>query len=94
MVLPVAYMAPTDWYRAYLACPEKVEIEGWESFEKQTCRNRCTISGSNGEEIRLSVPVKKVEHKQFTRDIETSLNLVPSPGPAALRTMPLTATRG
>lgn len=72
MVLPVAYLAPTDWYRAYLVCPEKVEIEGWESFEKQTCRNRCTISGSNGEEIRLSVPVKKVEHKQFTRDIEIS----------------------
>ena len=72
MTLPVAYMAPSDWYKAYLIAPETVEIEGWESFEKQTCRNRCTITGANGDEIRLTVPVKKVEHKQFTRDIEIS----------------------
>lgn len=68
MVLPIAYMAPKEWYRAYLAAPEEVEIEGLESFEKQTCRNRCTI----GKGIMLSVPVKKVEHKQLTRDIEIS----------------------
>ena len=78
MVLPVAYLAPTEWYRAYLVCPEKVEIEGWESFEKQTCRNRCSIakpsvvSNQQSDRIVLSVPVKKVEHKQFTRDIEIS----------------------
>jgi len=68
MVLPIAYMAPKEWYRAYLSCPEGVEIEGLESFEKQTCRNRCII----GDGIRLTVPVKKVEHKQLTRDIEIS----------------------
>ena len=61
----------------YLAAPEEVEIEGLESFEKQTCRNRCTISGTKDkctmyEGIMLSVPVKKVEHKQLTRDIEIS----------------------
>ena len=77
MVLPIAYMAPTEWYRVYLAAPEEVEIEGLESFEKQTCRNRCTISGTKDkctmyEGIMLSVPVKKVEHKQLTRDIEIS----------------------
>ena len=70
-------MAPIDWYKAYLINPAEVEIEGLESFEKQTCRNRCTISctkdgGAMSEEIRLSVPVKKVEHKQLTRDIEIS----------------------
>ncbi|MBR1717397.1 MAG: WbqC family protein [Paludibacteraceae bacterium] len=70
-------MAPTEWYRVYLAAPEEVEIEGLESFEKQTCRNRCTISGTKDkctmyEGIMLSVPVKKVEHKQLTRDIEIS----------------------
>ena len=71
MVLPVAYMAPADWYKAYLVQPEEVEIEGLESFEKQTCRNRCRISMPDGP-LTLSVPVKKVEHKQLTRDIEIS----------------------
>ena len=71
MVLPVAYMAPADWYRAYLADPESVEIEGSESFEKQTFRNRCLITTPDGP-LTLSVPVKKVEHKQLTRDIEIS----------------------
>ena len=79
MVLPIAYLAPADWYRAYLTNPEAVEIEGLESFEKQTCRNRCTIVIKNSkleiqnyELVRLTVPVKKVEHKQLTRDIEIS----------------------
>ena len=75
-VLPVAYLAPKEWYRNYLICPEEVEIEGLESFEKQTCRNRCLIKANgekaNGEGILLTVPVKKVEHKQLTRDIEIS----------------------
>ena len=61
-------MAPRDWYKAYLTYPEAMEIEGLESFEKQTCRNRALI----GKGIMLSVPVKKVEHKQLTRDIEIS----------------------
>lgn len=61
-------MAPRDWYKAYLTNPEAMEIEGLESFEKQTCRNRALI----GKGIMLSVPVKKVEHKQLTRDIEIS----------------------
>ena len=61
-------MAPRDWYKVYLTNPEAVEIEGLESFEKQTCRNRALI----GKGIMLSVPVKKVEHKQLTRDIEIS----------------------
>ena len=83
MVLPIAYMAPKEWYRAYLAAPEEVEIEGLESFEKQTCRNRCLIGDRFADRIQtaslteyrpimLSVPVKKVEHKQLTRDIEIS----------------------
>ena len=68
-------MAPKDWYKAYLTNPAEVEIEGLESFEKQTYRNRCLIGGTKdgcSEGIRLTVPVKKVEHKQLTRDIEIS----------------------
>ena len=58
---------------------EPATIEQMETFEKQTFRNRCTIRGKmdNGKWtmdnlIRLTVPVKKVEHKQLTRDIEIS----------------------
>jgi len=43
-----------------------------ESFPKQTMRNRCIIVDPKGEQIVLSVPVKKVESKQYTRDIEIS----------------------
>jgi len=71
MILPIAYMAPAEWYRAYLTNPTTVQIEGLESFEKQTCRNRCLISSPDGV-LTLSVPVKKVEHKQLTKDIEIS----------------------
>ena len=70
-------MAPRDWYKTYLINPKEVEIEGLESFEKQTYRNRCLIGCTKEqctmyEGIRLTVPVKKVEHKQLTRDIEIS----------------------
>ena len=61
---------------------EPATIEQMETFEKQTFRNRALIrgvtgcgapvTGTNGEYIRLTVPVKKVEHKQLTRDIEIS----------------------
>ena len=71
MTLPIAYLAPRDWYKAYLLHPEQVEIEGLESFEKQTFRNRCLITAPDGP-LTMSVPVKKVEHKQLTRDIEIS----------------------
>ena len=52
-------------------------IEQMETFEKQTFRNRalikCTKDGYTKDDvIRLTVPVKKVEHKQLTRDIEIS----------------------
>ena len=70
-VLPIAYLAPKDWYRVYLSNPAEIEIEGLESFEKQTYRNRCLITTPDGP-LTLSVPVKKVEHKQLTRDIEIS----------------------
>ena len=50
---------------------EPVMIEQMETFEKQTFRNRAIIT-AKGESILLTVPVKKVEHKQLTREIEIS----------------------
>ena len=69
MVLPTAYWAPASYFRQRL---EGAETEVMETFEKQTFRNRCLIRDPQGCMVRLTVPVRKVEHKQLTRDIEIS----------------------
>ena len=79
MAVATAYLGGMSYYRALM---HDLTVEQMESFEKQTFRNRCTIrgvtgyglqvTGTNSEYIRLTVPVKKVEHKQLTRDIEIS----------------------
>ena len=71
MILPTTYMGPVEWYRQFLANPSAVQIEVMESFPKQTYRNRCTITTPDGP-LTLSVPVKRVDSKQFTRDVEIS----------------------
>lgn len=50
----------------------KTRVEVMESFPKQTYRNRCLIIDPTGTSIMLSVPVKRVDHKQFTKDVEIS----------------------
>ena len=88
MILPTTYMGSVEWYRRFLANQSAVQIEVMESFPKQTYRNRCTISqaiGRKGDEARgerreakgwelltLSVPVKRADSKQLTRDVEIS----------------------
>lgn len=47
-------------------------MEVWESFPKQTFRNRCTIKTPQGERLTLTVPVKHCESKQYTGDVEIS----------------------
>ena len=71
MILPTTYMGPIEWYRQFLANPSAVQIEVMESFPKQTYRNRCTITTPDGA-LTLSVPVKRVDSKQLTRDVEIS----------------------
>ena len=77
MILPTAYLPPLSYMQALMS--EPATIEQMETFEKQTFRNRCLIKvqsdkvqSTKDELIRLTVPVKKVEHKQLTRDIEIS----------------------
>ena len=81
MVLPTTYLGSVEWYRRYFTNPQEVQIEVMESFPKQTYRNRCTISqaiGRKGDEaigkepLTLSVPVKRADSKQLTRDVEIS----------------------
>ncbi|MCQ2335501.1 MAG: WbqC family protein [Paludibacteraceae bacterium] len=73
MILPTTYWGTIGWWECFRATGEKdVQIEVMESFPKQTCRNRCTILDATGHPLVLSVPVKKVESKQYTRDVEIS----------------------
>ena len=75
-------MGSVEWYRQFLANPSAVQIEVMESFPKQTYRNRCTItvphdSQSNcqspiANRLTLTVPVKRADSKQLTRDVEIS----------------------
>ena len=71
MVLPTTYMGSVEWYRLFLANPSSVQIEVMESFPKQTYRNRCTITTPDGP-LTLSIPVKRADSKQLTRDVEIS----------------------
>lgn len=50
----------------------KIATEIMESFPKQTYRNRCIIVDPVGKPIVLTVPVKRVDSKQLTRDVEIS----------------------
>lgn len=75
MILPTAYLPPLSYIEALMS--EPATIEQMESFEKQTFRNRCLIRSTKDgctiyDLVRLTVPVKKVEHKQLTRDIQIS----------------------
>lgn len=70
MLLPTAYLPPLSYIQALMS--EPATIEQMETFEKQTFRNRALIRDAKADLVRLTVPVKKVEHKQLTRDIEIS----------------------
>ena len=71
IILPTTYLGSMDWYKQYLSNPSEVMIEVMESFPKQTYRNRCTITTPDGL-LTLSVPVKRADSKQLTRDVEIS----------------------
>ena len=71
IILPTTYLSSIDWYKHFLTSPSEVQIEVMESFPKQTYRNRCTITTPDGP-LTLSVPVKRADSKQLTRDVEIS----------------------
>ena len=84
IILPTTYLGSVEWYRRFLANPLDVQIEVMESFPKQTYRNRSTITLpcnelkveslklKGKEQLTLSVPVKRADSKQLTRDVEIS----------------------
>ena len=71
IILPTTYLGSVEWYKRYFTNPAETMIEVMESFPKQTYRNRCTITTPDGL-LTLSVPVKRADSKQLTRDVEIS----------------------
>jgi len=71
-LLSTTYFGPVQWYQK-LYRHEEVQIEQWESFQKQTYRNRCLIAMTQGVQA-LTVPVERREgEKEDTiRDIRIS----------------------
>lgn len=56
-LLSTTYFGPVQWYQK-LHRAESVEIEQWESFQKQTYRNRCLIATTQGVQA-LTVPIER-----------------------------------
>ncbi len=61
MVLSTAYLPPIEWYY-HLATKENSKIEGYENFEKQSYRNRTTITTPNGV-LALVIPIQSTANK-------------------------------
>lgn len=57
MVYPALYNGPVNYY-ARLIREHDIVLEQFDSYSKQTYRNRCRIMGPNGV-LTLSIPVKK-----------------------------------
>ena len=68
-LLSTTYFGPVQWYQK-LYRHEAVEIEQWESFQKQTYRNRCLIATTQGVQA-LTVPIERGT-SQLIRDIRIS----------------------
>jgi len=56
-LLSTTYFGPVQWYQKLYRYDE-VEIEQWESFQKQTYRNRCLIATTQGVQA-LTVPIER-----------------------------------
>lgn len=68
-MLSTTYFGPIQWYQK-LYRAEHVIIEQWESFQKQTYRNRCLIATTNGIQA-LTFPVEHSD-SQLIKDIRLS----------------------
>jgi hypothetical protein len=62
LVFPALYNAPINYY-ARLSGQSAVVLEQYDSYTRQTYRNRCRIMGPNGL-ITLSIPVVKAQEKK------------------------------
>ena len=71
ILIETAYLPPIG-YMAEVAAAGSAVIELFETYTKQTCRNRAEIYGPNGKQT-LSIPVIKINgNKTITKDIRLS----------------------
>ncbi len=63
VIFPTTYFGPISWYRCWLNDTDAL-IEQYETFPKQTIRNRCQIMGSNGVQT-LTIPVERQHGRQI-----------------------------
>lgn len=68
-IFTTAYLGPVHYYARFMQY-YKVQVEQYDSYIKQSYRNRCAIYGANGL-LNLSIPVvKKHKQKTLVRDTE------------------------
>jgi hypothetical protein len=74
VLLSTTYFGPIQWYQK-LNRADEAWIERYESFQKQTYRNRCIIATTQGTQA-LTVPVERSNSQssipQFLKDIRIS----------------------
>lgn len=69
-LLQTTYFGPIQWYQK-LYRYDHCLIEQYDSFQKQTYRNRCVIATANGVQA-LTVPVEHSDDKMLTKDLRIS----------------------
>ena len=69
VLLSTTYFGQVQWYQK-LHRAEYVQIERWESFQKQTYRNRCLIATTQGIQA-LTVPIER-KSVNYIKDIRIS----------------------
>ncbi len=70
VLLQTTYFGPIQWYQK-LNRSETCLIEQYDSYQKQTYRNRCVIATANGLQT-LTVPVEAFGEKPMVKDIRIS----------------------
>lgn len=69
VILPSAYLPPVEYF-FYLIKAKRVYIEQFETYPKQTYRNRCVIYSEKGE-MPLIIPVTKPQgNHSKTKDVQ------------------------
>lgn len=73
-ILSTAYLPPIQYFTKIISS-SRVQIEGYETYTKQSYRNRCSILSCNGV-LSLTVPVIKTNgNHTLTRDIKIDYSM-------------------
>jgi hypothetical protein len=69
--LTTAYLAPVSYFQSVVQS-DQIFLEQYESYQKQSYRNRCIIATSNGK-LALTIPIEKQSNqKLLIRDVLVS----------------------